>query len=33
LTTESECYEACVPAWSQYLQHKLLPFINNVAVQ
>jgi hypothetical protein len=33
LTTESECYEACAPAWSQYLQNKLLPLINKVAVQ
>ena len=29
LTPAVECYEACAPAWSQYLQNKLLPLINN----
>ena len=24
-----ECYNACAPAWSQYLQNKLLPLIIN----
>ncbi|HEY3403107.1 MAG TPA: SRPBCC domain-containing protein [Ohtaekwangia sp.] len=28
LTPESECYDACAPTWSQYLQKKLLPLIN-----
>ena len=28
LTPEIECYNACAPAWSQYLQEKLLPLIN-----
>lgn len=23
-----ECYDSCAPAWSQYLQNKLLPLIN-----
>jgi hypothetical protein len=27
LTQEVECYDACSPAWTQYLQHKLLPII------
>ena len=28
-----ECYEACAPAWTQYLQNKLLPLINKGKVQ
>jgi uncharacterized protein YndB with AHSA1/START domain len=28
LTPEIECYESCAPAWSQYLQNKLLLLIN-----
>src|SRR6476620_198587 len=28
LTPEIECYEFCSPAWTQYLQHKLLPLIS-----
>lgn len=28
LTPEIECYESCAPAWSRYLQNKLLPLIN-----
>jgi hypothetical protein len=27
LTPEVECYDACSPAWIQYLQNKLLPMI------
>jgi|SRR6185503_7750367 len=27
LTPAIECYNACAPAWSQYLQNKLLPLI------
>ena len=27
LTPEIECYDSCAPAWSQYLQNKLLPLI------
>jgi hypothetical protein len=27
LVPEVECYEACAPAWSQYVQNKLLPLI------
>jgi uncharacterized protein YndB with AHSA1/START domain len=27
LTSEVECYDACSPAWTQYLQNKLLPMI------
>ncbi|AWA31248.1 ATPase [Flavobacterium magnum] len=29
LTPETPCYDACAPAWSQYLEHKLLPLINS----
>lgn len=29
LTPDVECYGACTPAWTQYLQNKLLPMINN----
>lgn len=28
LKPEAECYEACAPAWTQYLQGKLLPLID-----
>lgn len=28
LTTQSECYENCAPAWTQYMQTKLAPFIS-----
>lgn len=28
LTPEIECYESCTPAWTGYLEHKLLPLIN-----
>lgn len=28
LTPEIECYDSCAPAWSEYLQHKLLPLID-----
>lgn len=28
LTPEAECYEACGPAWTLYLQNRLLPLIN-----
>jgi hypothetical protein len=28
LVPESECYDSCSPAWTQYLQNKLLPLIN-----
>ena len=27
LVPEIECYNSCAPAWSQYLQNKLLPLI------
>ena len=27
LTPEIECYNSCAPAWSQYLQNKLLPLL------
>ena len=27
LVPEIECYDSCAPAWSQYLQNKLLPLI------
>ncbi len=33
LTSEIECYESCAPAWTQYLQNKLLPLINTGNVQ
>jgi uncharacterized protein YndB with AHSA1/START domain len=35
LTSEVECYDACAPAWTQYVQNKLLPLIetSKVAVQ
>ena len=29
LTPEVECYDACAPAWSQYLKEKFLPFVNS----
>jgi hypothetical protein len=28
LTPEMECYDSCAPAWSQYLQNRLLPLIS-----
>jgi hypothetical protein len=28
LTPEVECYDSCAPAWSMYLQDKLLPLIS-----
>lgn len=28
LVPEVECYEACSPAWTQYIQHSLLNLIN-----
>ena len=28
LAPEVECYDACAPAWTQYLRNKLLPLIN-----
>ena len=30
LTPEIECYDACAPAWNQYVQNKLLPLIKSV---
>ncbi len=33
LTPEIECYDSCAPAWTQYLQNKLLPLINSGKVQ
>jgi hypothetical protein len=27
LTPEIECYDSCAPAWTQYVQEKLLPLI------
>ncbi len=27
LTPQVECYDACAPAWTQYVQNKLLPLI------
>jgi len=29
LTPEVECYNACAPSWTEYLQEKLLPLINS----
>ncbi len=29
LTPDIECYDSCAPAWTMYLQHKLLPLIEN----
>ena len=29
LTPDIECYNACAPAWSQYIQNKLLPLITS----
>lgn len=28
LKPEVECYDSCAPTWTQYVQHKLLPLIN-----
>ena len=32
LTPEVECYNACAPGWTQYLQNKLLPLIDSPKV-
>jgi hypothetical protein len=32
LNPEFECYEACAPAWTQYLTNKLLPLISRSKV-
>ncbi len=32
LTPRAECYEACAPAWTQYLLQKLRPLINAATV-
>ena len=29
LTPMSECYDSCAPAWTQYIQTKLFPLIND----
>jgi hypothetical protein len=29
LTPDFQCYEGCAPAWTQYLDNKLLPLINS----
>lgn len=31
LTPDVECYDACAPGWTQYLQNKLLPMITAMA--
>lgn len=33
LTPEIECYESCTPAWTTYLENKLLPLIDTDKVQ
>ena len=33
LNPNFECYESCAPAWTQYLNNKLLPLINTGKVQ
>jgi hypothetical protein len=33
LTPEIECYDSCTPAWTQYLQNKLLPLISQRETQ
>lgn len=33
LTPEMECYDSCAPAWTQYVQNKLLSLINTNKVQ
>src|SRR5688572_5405462 len=33
LNPNFECYESCAPAWTQYLNNKLLPLINTRKVQ
>jgi hypothetical protein len=30
LAPQVECYESCAPAWTEYLQSRLLPLINEV---
>lgn len=30
LNPQVECYNACAPAWTQYLENKLLPLINSI---
>jgi hypothetical protein len=29
LTTQSECYDNCAPAWTQYIQTRLSPLLND----
>lgn len=29
LSMEKECYNSCAPAWTQYLDNKLIPFIKS----
>jgi Activator of Hsp90 ATPase homolog 1-like protein len=31
LTPDIECYDSCAPAWTQYVQNKLLPLISNIS--
>lgn len=33
LTPEIECYNACAPAWTQYVENKLLPLITKGVVE
>ena len=33
LNPDIECFDACAPAWAQYLRNKLLPLINTGEVQ
>lgn len=33
LNPDFECYEACAPTWTQYLQNKLLPLINSAKMR
>lgn len=33
LTPQVECYKACAPGWTQYLQNKLLPMITSGKAQ
>ena len=32
LTSAFDCYDNCAPAWTQYLENKLLPLINKASV-